>query len=79
MKIWINGHEWAKRQRAKASIAFTALSNGFASCEDPYALRAICDRLGPGVIRVFCERWWARLPLPLTAADRAAGYWVVSL
>jgi hypothetical protein len=27
------------------------------------------------VIRVFCERWWARLPLPLTEADRAAGYW----
>jgi hypothetical protein len=24
---------------------------------------------------VFCERWWARLPLPLTAADRAGGYW----
>ena len=24
---------------------------------------------------MFCERWWARLPLPLTDADRAAGYW----
>jgi len=24
---------------------------------------------------VFCERWWARLPLPLTDTDRAAGYW----
>jgi len=74
-KIWINGHEWAKRQAIKAGIGFTALSNGFATCEDPHALQAICDRLGPGVIRVFCERWWARLPLPLTAADRAAGYW----
>lgn len=31
--------------------------------------------LGPGVIRVFCERWWGRLPLPLTEAGRAAGYW----
>jgi hypothetical protein len=75
MKIWINGHEWAKRQATKAGIGFTALSNGFATCEDPAALQAICDRLGPGVIRVFCERWWARLPLPLTAADRAGGYW----
>jgi hypothetical protein len=74
-KIWINGHEWAKRQATKAGIGFTALSNGFATCDDPVALQAICDRLGPGVIRVFCERWWARLPLPLTAADRAAGYW----
>lgn len=24
---------------------------------------------------MFCERWWARLPLPLTDTDRAAGYW----
>jgi hypothetical protein len=23
----------------------------------------------------FCERWWARLPLPLTDADRTGGYW----
>jgi hypothetical protein len=24
---------------------------------------------------VFLERWWARLPLPLSAADRVGGYW----
>jgi hypothetical protein len=51
------------------------LSNGFATCDDPARLQAICDRLGPGVIRVFAERWWARLPLPLTPTDRVAGYW----
>jgi hypothetical protein len=38
-------------------------------------LQAICDRLGPGAIRVFAERWWSVLPLPLTEQDRAAGYW----
>jgi hypothetical protein len=38
-------------------------------------LQDICDRLGPGTIQVFTERWWARLPLPFTPADRAAGYW----
>lgn len=75
MKIWLNGHEWAKRQATKAGIAFTALSNGFATCADPVALQGICDRLGPGTIMVFCERWWARLPLPLSQADRAGGYW----
>jgi hypothetical protein len=74
-KIWVNGHEWAKRQAAKAGIAFTELSNGFASCEDPAALQAICDRLGPGTIGVFAERWWARLPLPFEERDRKAGYW----
>jgi hypothetical protein len=75
MKIWVNGHEWAKRQAAKAGIGFTELSNGFATCTDPAGLQAICDRLGPGVIRVFAERWWQVLPLPLTEHDRAGGYW----
>src|SRR6266566_4456249 len=74
-KIWVNGHEWAKRQALKAGLAFRELSNGFACCEDPAALQGICDRLGPGQIRVFAERWWARLPLPFTRADRQAGYW----
>jgi len=75
MKIWVNAHEWAKRQAVAAGIGFTALSNGFASTDDPAGLQAICDRFGPGAVRVFAERWWARLPLPLTPADRAAGYW----
>ncbi|MGH3559658.1 MAG: hypothetical protein ACRDTK_19545 [Mycobacterium sp.] len=75
MKIWVNGHEWAKRQAAKAGIGFTELSNGFATCTDPPALQAICDRLGPATIEVFAERWWSILPLPLTDADRDAGYW----
>jgi hypothetical protein len=75
MKIWVNGHEWAKRQATRAGIEFTELSNGFATCAEPAALQAICDRLGPGAIQVFAERWWSILPLPLTEADRAAGYW----
>jgi hypothetical protein len=74
-KIWLNGHEWAKRQAAREGLSFRELSNGFASCEDPAALQEICDRLGPGHIRVFAERWRARLPLPFTSADRQAGYW----
>jgi hypothetical protein len=74
-KIWVNGHEWAKRQACHAGIGFTELSNGFAATDDPTGLQAICDRLGPGAITVFAERWWSILPLPLTDHDRAAGYW----
>ena len=74
-KIWINGHEWAKRQATHAGIGFTELSNGFAATDDPAGLQAICDRLGPATIDAFAERWFAVLPLPLTDADRAAGYW----
>ena len=75
VKVWLNGHEWAKRQALHAEIGFTELSNGFATCTDPEALQAICDRLGPGTIGVFFERWMSILPLPLTYTDRAAGYW----
>jgi hypothetical protein len=75
MKVWVNGHEFAKRQCVKAGIGFTELSNGFATCEDAEALQAICDRLGPADIQAFVDRWLAVLPLPLTPADEAAGYW----
>ena len=72
----MNGHAWAKRQAAAAAgIGFTALSNGFASCADPDARPQICDRFGPGTVPVWFERWMARLPLPLTGADRDAGFW----
>jgi hypothetical protein len=74
-KIWVNGHEWVKRQAARAGIAVTALSNGFAACDDPVALQQICDRLQPGTIEVFAQRWLHRLPLPLGPADQRAGYW----
>jgi hypothetical protein len=64
-------------QAVKAGIGFTELSNGFAACDDPQALQAICDRLDAGTINVFGRRWLAQLPLPLplTEADRRAGYW----
>lgn len=74
-KVWPGGHEWAKRQAARAGIGFTELSNGFVACDDSRGLQAICDRLGPGTIDVFVQRWLARLPLPSTDADRDAGYW----
>jgi hypothetical protein len=75
IKVWAGGHEWAKQQARKADLAFTELSNGFASCQDPTRLQAICDRLGPGTITVFFARWLSRLPLPLDPKDREAGWW----
>src|SRR3954451_23950075 len=74
-KIWINGHEWAKRQALHAGIGFTELSNGFAATDDPAGLQGICDRLGPEQITAFADHWFAVLPVPLTATDQAAGYW----
>jgi hypothetical protein len=73
-KLCINGNEWAKRQAAKAGIEFVALDNGFAAVDDPAAVQAICDRLGPQQIDALLRKWLARLPHPFTAADRAGDY-----
>jgi hypothetical protein len=74
IKVCLNGHEWAKRQLDKAGIAYKALNNGFKSCADTARLQALCDCLGPPQIAAFVQKWLARLPLPLTADDQAAGY-----
>src|SRR6266516_1221775 len=60
MKIWVNGHEWAKQQARKAGLGFTELSNGFASCQEAAALQRICDALQPGTIEVFSQPRYAR-------------------
>jgi hypothetical protein len=73
-KLCINGNEWAKRQAAKAGLAFQALDNGFATCEEPRRLQRICDRLGPTHIDRLLRKWLAILPHPFTGADRRAGY-----
>jgi hypothetical protein len=74
VKICLNGHEWAKQQLRRAGIPFESLDNGFLTCAAPERLQAICDRLAPADIQRFFDRWSHRLPWPLTAADRAAGY-----
>jgi hypothetical protein len=74
-KVWLNGHEWAKRQAARAGVVFTALSNGFAACDQPARLQAICDSFGPEHVQAFFDRWMPAIPTPLTDGDRAAGYW----
>src|SRR3954451_19495602 len=73
-RLCLNGHEWAKRQAAQTGIGFTALDNGFATCADPAAVQAICDRLGPAQIDALLRKWLQVLPHPFTAADREAGY-----
>jgi hypothetical protein len=74
-KVWVNGHEWAKRQATAAGIGWTPLANGFATCDDPAGLQRICDRFGPGDVQGFFDRWIDVIPTPFTPADRAAGYW----
>ena len=62
MKLCLNGYEWAKRQLTRRRIPFAPLDNGFQACARPAVLQAVFDR------------WFPRLPLPLTVADQAAGF-----
>ena len=73
-KVWLNGHEWAKRQARHEGVRFSELANGFSSCDDPVALQGICDRFGPRDIEAFFARWTSVIPTPFTDADRRAGY-----
>ena len=42
--------------------------------DDPAAVQAICDELGPDQIDGLLRKWLAILPHPFTADDQAAGY-----
>jgi hypothetical protein len=73
IKVWLNGHDWVKRQLAHANVDFTELDNGFLSCPEPQLLQHVADQLGPAHIQHFFRRWLRRLPHPFTRADRQAG------
>jgi len=75
LKMWVNGHDWAKRQAAANGLDFSELANGFASCHDPTRLQALADRLTPAKLQAFFNYWIVRIPCPFTRADRLAGYW----
>ena len=74
VKVCLNGHEWVKQQLRHAGINFTALDNGFLDCSEPERLPELCQQLGPEQVQAFFDKWVARLPWPLTVADRQAGY-----
>jgi len=67
-KLCLNGNEYAKRQAAKAGIGFTALDNGFATCDGPAAVQAICDQLSAEKIDALpangCRSCRTRSPTP---------------
>lgn len=74
LKLYLNGHEWLKRQLAKEGIGFEALDNGFRTCENPQRLQSLAGELGPENVKAFLEKWLQRLPMPLSTAERQAGY-----
>ena len=79
-QIYLNGHEYAKRQCARAGIAFTALDNAFGAVSYPAAVQQVCDGLTDQEIYRFAGKWLARLPHPFTPEDEQADYrWQLSV
>lgn len=74
IRVWMNGHDWLKRQLTRRGIAYETLDNGIAWVADPKAMQRLADRLSPAHIQRFFDRWMYRLPSPFTAHDRAKGY-----
>jgi hypothetical protein len=73
-KLCLNGHEYLKRQLAKAGIGYTALDNGLLACDDPQRAQASCDGLGAAHLDALLRKWLRLLPHPFTPEDRQAGY-----
>jgi hypothetical protein len=73
-KLYLNGHEYAKRQLEKEGIIYEPLDNGILSCADPKRLQQLCDELSEDKIRALLNKWMNRLPNPFTKEDRQAGY-----
>jgi hypothetical protein len=70
VKVWLNGHDIARRKAIAAGTGTTPLANGFASAPDPAALQGICDTVQAGTLQMFFDRWMSRIPVPLSRDDR---------
>lgn len=73
-RVWLNGHEWVKRQLGKRSIPFTGLDNCLLNASDPTLVQQVCDSLSATHVEAFFHRWMAVIPQPLTQDDHDAGY-----
>ena len=70
-KLYINGHEYLKRQLKKRGVAFEPLDNGIKSCANPELLQRLADGMTAERIDRLLRKWLRRLPHPFPARDRA--------
>ena len=72
--VYLNGHEWAKRQAAQQGVGFEALDNGFRSCADAGALAAICASLSDRDVHDVLRALDARAAVAVHRRQSAARY-----
>jgi hypothetical protein len=72
--VWLNGHNWLKRQLDNEAIAYQTCDNLFTACQRPERLQQLSDAFAPGHIVQAVHAWMERL-LPFFSADeRQQGY-----
>src|SRR5438034_1603531 len=73
-KLYLNGHEYVKRQLEPNRKESQALDNGVLSCADPKRLQVLSDGLSAEKIEARLRKWLRLLPHPFAGKDRQAGY-----
>jgi len=74
IRVWVNGHQWVRRQLERKAIRYQPLDNGLEAVAPGCDLQPLCDRLSAPHLQRFVDRWLYRLPSPLTRRDQLAGY-----
>jgi hypothetical protein len=72
-KVYLNGHEYVKRQLEQRRIRYRALDNGILWCADEKRLKAICSSLTSFRIERLVRKWLRLLPHPFAPRDIRAG------
>jgi hypothetical protein len=62
VKLCWNGHEFLRRQLAKAGVAHEALDNGLLSCADATRAQRIAARFDERALAAVFAKWMAGLP-----------------
>jgi hypothetical protein len=73
-KVYLNGHEFVKRQLEQRGVRYQALDNGILSCDDRRALQRACTSFTHHRVERFVRKWLRLLPRPFEARDRRAGF-----
>ena len=55
--LYVNGHEYVKRQLEQRGIGYEALENGLKSCQRPEVLPGIVSEIGSDSIRRLFRKW----------------------
>ena len=74
-KVWINGHEWVKRQASGPGSGSPRCPTGSPPARTRPRCSAICDRLAPGTSTCSCGGGCPGCPCRSPPADQDAGYW----